>query len=51
MLGAGTSEPLKKRVWIFIVIYPVTHSFLLNGEFNYGMEGGKFICMIRWEGW
>ena len=40
----------KKMVYIFIVIYTITYSCHLNGDCNHGVDGGKFMCMIRWGG-
>ena len=37
----------EKRVWIFIVICPITYFYILNEELNLSVEGGKFMCLIR----
>ena len=40
-----------KRVWIFIVIYPINYFSLLNEYFNHAVGGGgKFMFMIGWVG-
>ena len=39
-----------KKVWIFIVIYPITYYCLFNRDFKHGVEGGKFMCMVIWVG-
>ena len=32
------------------MICPMTYFCLLNGDFNNGLGGDKFMCMIKWGG-